>query len=73
VECKSGFVVASTTVSARDRGNKRQSTRNRDGGIFSYQDVFHDKPYDSLSLIDAQRISSVAQAGEERREGLREG
>jgi hypothetical protein len=44
---------------------------NRDG-IFSYQDVFHDKPYDSLSLIDTQRISSLVQAGEERREGLRE-
>ncbi|WP_211256291.1 hypothetical protein, partial [Edaphobacter aggregans] len=41
-------------------------------GVFSYQDVFHNKPYDSLALLDTQRISSIVQAGEERREGLRE-
>jgi hypothetical protein len=41
-------------------------------GVFSYQDVFHNKPYDALALIDTQRISSIVQAGKERREGLRE-
>ncbi len=41
-------------------------------GVFPYQDVFHYKPYDSLALLDTQRISSIVQAGEERREGLRE-
>jgi hypothetical protein len=44
---------------------------NRDG-VFSYQDVFHYKPYDSLAFIDTERISSLVQAGEERREGFRE-
>jgi hypothetical protein len=40
-------------------------------GVFPYQDVFHYKPYDSLAFIDTQRTSSIVQAGEERREGLR--
>jgi hypothetical protein len=36
---------------------------NRDG-VFSYQDVFHYKPYDPLAFIDTERISRTAQAGE---------
>jgi hypothetical protein len=39
-------------------------------GVVSYQDVFHDEPYDSLSLSDTQSISSTAQPGEERRKCL---
>jgi hypothetical protein len=31
---------------------------NRDG-VFSYQYLFHHKPYDSLALTDAQRISGT--------------
>ena len=41
-------------------------------GIVSYQDVFHNQPYDSLPLSDTQRISSVAQAGKERGKILRQ-
>ncbi len=41
-------------------------------GVVSDQDVFHYKPDDSLVLKDAQRISGAVQAGEERREGLRQ-
>ena len=41
-------------------------------GVVSYQDVFHYEPYDSLALSDAQCLSSAAQAGEERGEGLRQ-
>ena len=44
---------------------------NRDG-VFSYQDVFHDEPYDPLAFIDTERISRTTQAGEERRERFRE-
>jgi hypothetical protein len=44
---------------------------NRDG-VFSYQDVFHDKAYDPLAFVDAERISRTAQTGKERREGFRE-
>ena len=44
---------------------------NRDG-VFSYQDVFHNKPDDPLAFIDTERISRTTQAGEERREGFRE-
>jgi hypothetical protein len=40
-------------------------------GAFSYQDRFHHKPYDSLALIDIERISSTVQAGKERREAFR--
>ena len=36
------------------------------------QGVFHYKPHDSLTLKDTQCISSTVQAGEERREGLRQ-
>jgi len=28
-------------------------------GVFSYQYLFHHKPYDSLPLIDVQRISGT--------------
>jgi hypothetical protein len=40
-------------------------------GIVSYLNVFDDEAYDSLSLGDTQRISSTAQADEERRKGFR--
>jgi hypothetical protein len=41
-------------------------------GVVSNQDVFHNEPYDSLVFSDAQRISSTAQAFEERSEGFRQ-
>jgi len=41
-------------------------------GVVSDQDVFHNKPYDSLTFSDTQRISSSVQAVEKRREGLRQ-
>ena len=41
-------------------------------GVVSDQDVFHYKPHDSLALKNTQCISSTVQAGEERREGLRQ-
>jgi len=28
-------------------------------GIVSYQDIFHDEPYDALAFRDAQRIRST--------------
>jgi len=28
-------------------------------GIVSYQDVFHDEPYDALAFSDTQRISRI--------------
>ncbi len=40
-------------------------------GVVSYQDIFHDEPYDALAFSDTQCISSAVQAGEERGEGLR--
>jgi hypothetical protein len=41
-------------------------------GVVSDQDVFHNKPYDSLTFSDTQRISSSVHAVEKRREGLRQ-
>src|SRR6266852_1022632 len=41
-------------------------------GVVSHQDVFDYESYDSLALRDVQRLGSTAQAGEERRESLRQ-
>jgi hypothetical protein len=42
-----------------------------DNSVVPYQDIFDHEPYDSLALSDTKRFRSSAQAGEERREGLR--
>jgi hypothetical protein len=41
-------------------------------GVVPHQDVFDHEPYDSLALRDIKRLSSTAQACEERRESLRQ-
>jgi len=41
-------------------------------GVVPHQNVFDHEPYDSLALCDIKRLSSTAQAGEERRESLRQ-
>ena len=43
-----------------------------DNSVVPYQDIFDHEPYDSLALSDTKRFRSSAQAGEERREGLRQ-
>ena len=40
-------------------------------GVVPHQDVFDHEPYDSLAFRDIKRLSSTAQACEERRESLR--
>src|SRR6516225_4343021 len=55
------------------RGVRRDWDAMANGnGIVPDQDIFDHEPYDSLALSDAKRFSSGAQAGEERREGLRQ-
>ena len=39
-------------------------------GIFPHQNVFNQKPYDSLALSDTKRFGGTAQASEECSEGL---
>src|SRR5712692_6317650 len=41
-------------------------------GVVPHQDIFDQEPYDSLALRDIKRLSHTAQAGEERRESLRQ-
>src|SRR5882757_2474726 len=41
-------------------------------GVVPHQDVFDHEPDDSLALRDIKRLSSTAQAREERRESLRQ-
>ena len=39
-------------------------------GVFPYQNVFNQEPYDSLALSDTKRFSGIAQASKECCEGL---
>ena len=66
-----GGLVYGLGTALRGALRDRNAMANGDG-VVSNQDVFHNEPDDSLTLNDAQRISSPVQAVEKRGDGLRE-